>query len=289
MTTLFHIGFRKTGTSTLQRHFFPTLEGWAYLGLGSPLLDEFRPLVNSLLFDEDADYRATELRALIDRERRGRAGIVVSREHLSTFHRLGHVAPRVHDLEPEAKILVCVRNHRTILPSAYGQNVKAGGTLRFDEWAERVLSERLFHYDVVVQRYQELFGPERVMVSPFELLVSDRVAFLDGVYSFMTGGDASPREWPATPPENVAVSQVMLPVLRRVNRVTKPFRYLHSRKVRLRAAQFVDRLLFSRSSRAFPQRDVEVVERLLPRYAESNARLQELTGLDLRDFGYALP
>ena len=73
-----------------------------------------------------------------------------------------------------------------------------------------------------------------------------------------------------------------------MNRATQSFPRLHSRRVRLRAAQLVDRAVFSKSSRGLAPRDLAVVERLLPAYAESNAHLQELAGVDLAAYGYPL-
>jgi hypothetical protein len=44
-----------------------------------------------------------------------------------------------------------------------------------------------------------------------------------------------------------------------------------------------------REAASAERRDQQVIERLLPEWAESNARLQELAGVHLGDQGYPLP
>jgi Sulfotransferase family len=286
MTTVFHVGFRKTGTSTLQHHFFPALEGWAYVGPGIERYSELNELISDALWTDESDYDDAPLRRFLDDARTGHDRLVLSVERISTFHRGGRVALRLHALAPDAKVLICVRNQKTMLRSAYSQHVKLGGTSRFSDWAQRVCDSVWFHYDVVVASYQEVFGRDAVMVAPYELLVADQSRFMNELYSFMTSAPASSRSWPPMGSDNPSLSRQSLALMRQANRVAAPFRRLPRKRIFVPSAAFLDRTLFSRSSRGASRGDLEVIDRLLPRYAESNARLHALTGLDLEQYGY---
>ncbi len=287
MTTVFHIGFRKTATSTLQRHVFPTLDGWAYLGHGSRFFGELNPLIRDLLWTDEPEYDDRPLRALLERARRGCAGVVLSTEHLSTFHRRGRPARRLHAIDPDAKIIVCVRNQESMLRSAYSQHVRNGGTHRFAEWADEVRDNVWLHFDVVVECYQELFGRDAVFVAPYELLVADQRRFLTELYAFIAPG-AEPPSWPTLRSENVSLSPAALEFLRCANRAVAPFERFPRKRVLVRAAAALDRAVFTHRSRVLPRQDVAVIECLLSRYATGNIRLEQLTGLDLGQYGYPL-
>jgi hypothetical protein len=288
MTTVFHIGFSKTGTSALQTTFFPSLDGWAYVGQGSSRFAEFQPLFAALIEASDHEYDPAPMRRLLERTLAGRAGVVVSREQFTTFHRGGRTARRLHAVVPDAKILLCVRNQCTRLPSAYSQYVRRGGVAPFDEWMEHVRDPDRDRYDTVVGLYQELFGRDAVKVMLFEQLVQDELRFLDDVYAFMTSGERSRVRSQPLPSANTSLAPSTISILRRVNRVTAPLRrHRKGWSLQRRIHRFAERWPTVHSRE--PARDAEALARLVPRYAESNARLAQLTGLDLAFYGYPLP
>lgn len=289
MSTVFHIGFRKTGTSTLQEHFFPRLEGWSYVGPGIERFAEFNDLTIDVLWTDESEYDDTHLRKFLEEARGANVDLVVSREQLSTFHRGGRVAHRLHAVAPDAKIIICVRNQRTMLASAYSQHVRNGGTRRFADWVLGVCDNVWLHGDVVVQCYQELFGRSSVKVALYEDLVADESRFLGDLYSFMTSGAVPPTTWSSIASANPSLSRPSMAVLRQVNRVAARFKRFPRKRLFAPALGFLDRTVFARAARGISRRDLDAIERLLPRYAESNARLAELTGLDLASYRYPLP
>ena len=296
--TVIHVGLRKTATSMLQRRVFPALEGWTYLGIGAPQFSELNGFVRELLWASDAEFAPGPFADFLAAAGRDRAGVVVSREHLSTFHLNGRrPEERLHAVCPEARIVIGIRSQRTALVSGYSEYLKRGGTSRFPDWAVEVRDCIWLHGDRVIEDYQGAFGPAAVKVLPLERLVADRAGYLDELLGFMGPTATLPADALTGSRENSSLSPGVLAVLRRVNRLffrsenelREPFRRFRRVPTRLalvKGARVLDRFV-PRSRRAFD--DGGVVERELPYHEETNARIQELTGLALDDLGYPLP
>jgi hypothetical protein len=77
--------------------------------------------------------------------------------------------------------------------------------------------------------------------------------------------------------------------LRQVNRVTAPLRrHRKGWSLQRRIHRFAERWPARRSS-ATTQRNAALISQLLPRCAESNARVEHLTGMSLSEYGYPMP
>lgn len=288
MGTVFHVGLSKTGTSALQTSFFPALAGWTYVGQGSPHFAEFQPLFADLRDAEDAVYDPAPMRRFLEGSA-GREGVVVSREQITTFHRDGRTARRVHAVEPEAKIILCIRNQLTRLPSAYSQYVRRGGVATFADWVEHVRDPARDCYDATIAEYQELFGRDAVKVMLFEHFVSDEQGFLDDVYAFMAPDGAARPAMPPLPKANTSLAPSTISILRQVNRVTAPLRrHRKGWSLQRRIHRFAERWP-ARQSSASSRRDPALIAHRLPRIAESNACVEHLTGLSLSEYGYPMP
>ena len=299
VTHVFHVGIRKSGTTALQEHFFPGLDGWAYLGRGAPSFPRLHRVLKDLVGSQkkgrvlDDDWTPGPLAALLQEAGRDRAGVVLSREHLTDAHRAGRTARRLHEVCPDARIVIGIRSQTTAFQSGYSQHVKNGGSLGFEQWASRVRDETWLHGDVFIQCYQEVFGHDAVKVLPFELLARDERGYLDELLAFMDPSVSLPPEWTPMPRANPALSAPTVAVLRRVNRVffererraRKPFRHVRIRPALVRSAEAMDRLL-PRRWRERPQPVLAAAE--LARYHDTNARIEELTGLSLAQYGYPL-
>ncbi len=297
---VFHVGIRKSGTTTLQSYFFPRLDGWTYLGRGAPEFARLHRILKDLVGREqkgrllDDDWSPDALTELLEAAGRGSRGVVLSREHLTDGHRDGRTARRLHEVCPDARIVIGIRSQTTAFQSGYSQHVKNGGSLRFEKWLSRVGDEGWLHGDVFIRCYQEIFGVDAVKVLPFELLARDERRYLTELLAFMDPTATLPPDPAPLPRANPALSAPAVAVLRRVNgvffererRARKPFRHVRIRPALVRGAETMDRL-FPRRWRERPAPVVGAAE--LARFEATNARIEELTGLSLAQYGYPLP
>ncbi len=151
-------------------------------------------------------------------------------------------------------------------------------------------------YDVLVARYQALFGPRRVCVMPYEVLLSDPARFLRDIVSFI-GLDEG-----AVDPDLTTFNRSLSPpsrwLLRTSNRLFRRSAFNPrplvvgvpgANRLRRFLRVKVDPRLFASMSRALSDRDEAVLQDLLPSYGASNLRLAALTSLPLAEHGYPLP
>jgi hypothetical protein len=103
------------------------------------------------------------------------------------------VADTLHELFPEASVLIVTRGFRDVLLSGYSQHVRMGGrTSIADLFAE--VGEHL-NYDSVLELYEKKFGGERLVVLPYELLRDEPERFTSEVEGHLgvSGGGTLPR------------------------------------------------------------------------------------------------
>lgn len=85
----------------------------------------------------------------------------------------------LHDIFHEPYILIVTRGYEGMLRSLYSQYVRGGGLLNFEELQQEFGNEFsvLYDYSWLINLYREIFGSEKVIVLPFELLQSQPVRF----------------------------------------------------------------------------------------------------------------
>ena len=310
---LIHIGYNKTGSTWLQEEFFPLQELGFYLLLE---MEDRRKIYRYLVKEHALYYEEERVRTYYE-ERISHAGDllpVLSAERLSGDPHSGgydsvEVAGRLHSLFPEAKILLVVREQRSMLLSVYTQYVRAGGTRSLRRYLRPPLrgSRRMPQFDFrfldyapLVEHYMGLFGRERVKVLPYEWLLSEPQRFLREILQF---SDL------ATPERLERIKT--LPFGKRVNRSYGPFtlwaKRLYNRffldnslnpaalfhlpegieRRAVRCFQFVDAFLPAAMVKNAKRRRAALISRAVEnRYAKGNERLCEITGLDLKKLGY---
>ena len=297
MATVVHIGFHKTGTTTIQRQVFPQLEGCAVLRGGqSSEQKRFHRLVRELATVDDSAYSGDELRAMIDAARGDAEVLIVTHEDISGWPEDGRTSARLFDLVPDARILIAVREQGSALAGRYGQYVKKGGSMRFAAYLEK-LPHTWMRYDLVVEDYQARFGADRVKVMAFEQLVRDQAGYLDELQVFVTGRDTPTQQFGELP----RVNQTLAPPTRHVVRVANRWFVTSEEnprpplgRVRLGALAVqklmkLDPVVFPKMKRRLGRRDRDLIERVVrERCAEGNVRLAELSGLALDEYGYVL-
>lgn len=309
MSVVIHIGLHKTGTKTLQHLVFPRLPDCTSLVPVSNRL--YRFLTNNLIDADEREYLQETLRSFFDEVRAGAQNMVVSREGFSGdpfVPREGHLhrernLERLHTLFPNAQILLVVRDQRTMLRSLYSQYVQKGGPEKFVDFASRPLPGchlNLDHlrYDELVAACQDVFGASAVKVMLYERLVRRSEDFFAELMSFIV--PEAPFRADDFPIARVhrSLSPAMRSVLRHSNRLVRrsnlnpqpTLRHVRSARRLRHSLARVDDVLFPEASRDFQRREERLLmQRLLQAYEPSNARLETMTGLSLREYGYPLP
>ena len=302
--TTLHIGLWKTATTMLQFEVFPKFEGCTLLTRGPS--DEggaFRALADDLCRSDAAGYDVGAFRSyLADRAGSNDQPMLISHEAFAgaAFEAVGNRernAERLHALVPDAQVLLVVRHQRTMFRSLYTYYVQRGGS----GTVARVLGNRapgwdftweILCYDALVECYQERFGPDRVKVLAYEQLVNDPQGFLEEIAAFVgvpVPGDANLRAI-----ANRGLSRPSRWVLRHANRLLRRSRFnerpvlgAHDLEPLVRTLQGkFDRKLLRTVGHGFGRSDEARIDALVARYGPSNARLERLTGLDVRALGY---
>lgn len=300
---LVHVGHFKTATTWLQEKVFcePSLGFFVPPTLGPAGVRRLFCAINPYTFEPEAV--AQTVRQRISDARRPELVPVLSDEHLSGnpthgyYH--GHeVAIRLQRALPESRILIGIRRQKPLLLSLYQQYVKTGGRFRLDEFFGRREEEqggakplcRLDHleFHFLSRHYQELFGNERVLVLPLELLRRDPVEYIRTLQSF---AGAQGNGLVDFAPVNRSLQGATLEMRRYFNRVTQPRPLGRPASLMWRASGWicrrVDPLIPQRLHDRFEGKLRAAIEaRVGDHYRASNRTLEKLTGINLGELGY---
>jgi hypothetical protein len=306
---LVHIGYHKTATSWLRKRLFDRAD------MGFRLYP--RGKVSTLFVKVPLlGFDAARCRQAIDpwlSETQSRGLVpVLSHVRLSGYFASGGfdsqlIADRLAVVLPKAKVLIVVREQRATVMSTYHQYVREGGASTLSAYLDprqegsfRVPGFDLafFAYDRLVAYYVGLFGAANVLVLPYELCSHDPFEFLSRIVEFANAHGTQRVSTLDTSRVNVAPSTLAIAGLRIVNLVFRA-NPLHPTPIApSRAASWLgtrvvlglDGPLTHRLSRGLMARQrARVTRRIGSFYEASNARLRDLTGLDLARYGYALP
>lgn len=223
----FHIGYHKTATSWMQTKLFTPENG--YLPLADhPEVFEHIVQPHGLRFDP------APLRDLLaQRQEQGpkAAAPIVSSEIMSGHpfqggHESDVYAERIARIAPDAKILISIRAQSKILPSVYMQYLQRGGTMphqKFYEGTNRPgyfgFTPQHFEYDLLVQHYQKLFGPDRVHVLTQESIRNDMNGAATTLAQFTGNTQFTELSPAARQVYSPSYPEFAIPILRRTNHV----------------------------------------------------------------------
>lgn len=305
---IIHIGLHKTATSWFQTRFYPNL-------LSHRWIDRVEVRKALLTGAFDFDPAAARLRLGLDEDPQpfvlcdeDLSGILHNGGLMTGFLARG-LAERLHQLAPEAQIVILVREQVSFAAACYHQYVREGGTgsparYLFPEQYRHLSKVRPFktpRFDVsqldatgLISHYDKLFGPENVHVFAYEQFAREAGAFLAQFKGRLKieGGPAN-----AGHAVNASYRRGLLPLARMFNLFTErsvadkrlilhiPYWYAARKHLlaRLnRLSLFGGRLtpdeLFGADAAAW----------LRGRFAEANRQLERRIGVPLAPLGYAL-
>lgn len=197
---LLHVGFPKAGSTWLQRELFDenSLGFSSPWGRQAPILIEHVRVIDTFVFDEVVDDLRDSYDAGFEHTRRRGLTPVLSFEHLLVDPMGGQVdrregIRRLSGLFPNAKVLLVIREQKSIILSAYLEHLRRGFTTKLERFIG-VDSRRqpgfgctcpfdLFLYDRLVSFMFDHFGRENVLVLPLEYLGHE--VFVRKIYDFV--------------------------------------------------------------------------------------------------------
>lgn len=286
--TLIHVGFPKTGTTFLQEKYFPMHPDFFFHGWNSRKnLGEFTTsLVYDFDYDEKCPISLSETKVN-----------VLSSESLSCaylWHGNGagaidlRTAQRLHRVFGSAKILIVIRNQSSMISSLYFQYLAEGGDLAFHDFLINGLRGvrcyegfrlETLRYDRLVSGYQDLFGKKNVLVLPYEFMKHDLCAFISEIEGFLGVKHYEPSNQFLNPSVKSRGVYDMYRLLNRLIpcgiRFSSPVRRVVSKLLRMGDLLGVDKSGYTISD-----------DRLIEWYSASNAAVEHLTGLNLKQYGY---
>jgi len=300
-----HIGYHKTGTTWLQRKLFESAElGYRRIRLTL----EGRDLYWAHDFDFDAARCRDEMAKKLEHcEREGLIPVISMMRLSGNPHSGGYdsrtLADRIAAVFPRARVIMVIREQRSMILSTYAQYVKMGGGCSLSRYLNAPDDSRRpgfrfehFRYDRLIAHYQQRFGSERVLVESYERFRDEPHAFAEGVAAF-SGGKAPPPE-SATAVLNRSLGPLALSLLRWLNPLVNadslngwsPWAMSWLNKPARLAVDGIDRLTPRSLRDGITKRWRDVIEaETRGLYEESNQRTAFLTGLDLARRGYQVP
>lgn len=313
---LVHIGLIKTGSTWLQKHLFGRDDTgfWSPSDIDMPpkarvkahTLALYRDDRSRLLPDEDFDPAGLREQLEPFLVPAGRCA-VFSNERLGG-HPLsngidrGQICNRIKQVFPNARILIVIREQRSMILSNYMQHLKYGGgyTLRtyLDGKPDTKCPALTFHhfkYDRLIRKYQSVFGPENVLALPFEMISAMPQDFIERICQF--SNITVPEDLPFHIKSNERTTYFSYVVLRRIVPLIRSSRgnayspAILGRKlgkaVHLRMVNGISKVVPRALDKWAKERLQQQVEEITNDiYASSNRETEKLIGMDLGAFGY---
>lgn len=303
-----HVGFSKTGTTTLQKHLFSNHSQVYYLG--KPYADDtLKTLVHRLIMQESLVYDPGPLKNHLEKEtllniNPAKKVILLSEEMLLSYSKArdkGLVAQRLKEIFPSAKILFTIRDQLELLKAAYlsrGRQLNyvppkySGLHVTFREWLalafENIERSYLGHADYykTIDYYGRLFGKNNLCVLMLEELIHTPGEYAGKLSDFLGTDAEETRELLAGKHANRGISRFQLE-----SEVLRSRRYPFSR------GYLISKLLkiylyLTKSSRRNQDAEVKIpqewVDRMGELYKAGNRLLIIDYGLPLEKYGYPL-
>ena len=301
--TIIHIGYPKTASTWFQREFFPRVENGLYI-------DRFLLLRKHIIDPSPFEFDAFKTKKIICSNLPKNKILLLSDEAFlgGNEYFVKEYALRLKNIFEKPKILIIIRNQKTILASKYSQYLKAnGGTFRFKKYIYRendffrtdnILFDHLslLKYDKVISYYKGLFGNDNVIIILFEDFTSNPALFSQNLakrLNFVVNtNDISYSK------RNEGLRRGMVPIARFINRFTSknrfekhyffhiPFWYYIS----IRVINRLNKLpIFGKNIRPEMFLSKADCNKLYDIFKESNRKLIEEHGLkDIEKYGYPL-
>ena len=322
---VFHIGFPKSASTTLQKQLFDKHSQLNFLGvyptknigndttevnsashyLTSNALRKFHELLTNIEGIEfnysSYNQEMKEVNMLLSRSKIN----VFSNERFSSVlfaHKdRAEKARRIKKFFPNSKIIIIIRNQIDIIKSQYRdhpfdpRNLYSNKkSVNIEQWIERDMTSfdigfiNSIDYIKIIEFYSELFGVANVGVFLFEELVHDTKLFSRNISNFLGISEDETYELLNKKHENDGVSQ-SLNKYRKTRQIV-----INALPINIKNNKFVrvlDRVMFSIFKKGKKQKveiSNESLEKLNLYFAPGNKKLAQKLNLNIEKYGYPL-
>jgi hypothetical protein len=308
---LLHLGLHRTGSTWLQQRVFDGRDGRP-----TPMVPDRAESARRIVLAREEDFDADELRRWlaerVESVRRAGGLPVLSNERFSGNPHSGwfdaqRTFDRLAEVLPEAKVLLVLREQRDLVRSLWLQYVRIGGPASLRDYLRApdpgdhrapCFDPSFLRFDRLVESLDRRFGREQVLAIPYDRLRQDPRDFLARIGAFL-GTEIPPPEHAEAKvyasPGFVAASlqrRVNLWCVRSTLHRAPPLPSPRLARLSGVLASVAGRLaspLLESSRRRAAAALVEARLAEVPGLRESNARLAERIGEDLRGFGWMVP
>jgi len=300
-----HVGYPKTGTTTLQRHLFSSHPEIDYFGKFIPdrgtRLGNINSEIDRLIHENDKDYNGSILKNLIASGKSScvRKILLLSYEEFICPGIIDWaiVARRIRKVFYPCKILITLRNQLDILSSWYDYAGKFGRylfaiapiqvPLSFAQWYAMYPQEKnfpaLLHYYDIVNYYVSLFGRANVGIFLIEELVKYPDYYTQKIAKFLGVDPNVAIDIMRGKHENARFT-VIESLYRDLCIKLGTSNYDWTRSDSPRWITKLGKLLGKNTVRIDPKLENEIQNL----YSAGNQRLAEEFGIPLQEFGYGL-
>ena len=313
-----HLGYPKAGSTFLQKQVFNQVAN--YEGVGA-----FSNDLMGVIFNEPFDVlKAQTLKRRLIKDVNEKTAIIShelillprlhDEELLQRFRKrslkrglviqekINEEQPckNLKTLFPEGKIILVIRNQFDITLSEFAHRLREDihpwnnirNMHRF--FAETFVSKL---YDQTIQMLYQIFGKENVLVLPFELLNRQPEKFVESITRF-TGFNFQLINYK---PENTGTYEYAAVLKLRFQKRMERLRQSNFAGIRfvsdfiynsILSQPLLSSFMYSRFKKKYGNQRVTADEKIkkefAPFFAQSNMRTQELTGINLAEFGYCM-
>ncbi|WP_341327018.1 sulfotransferase domain-containing protein [Methylotuvimicrobium sp. KM2] len=321
-TIFIHVGYPKTGTTTLQNHFFPKIEDIQYLGKFYDKENKFvfqDELIAKIIFNNEVgsqvssvlDDRTIKNKAILSEEAFLfdclRISRVNGKDYLPSCNNIAMALRRAFDENRyDVKILISIRKQDDMIASLYAQSYthyycKYNKTDTFLKFIDLFLQgngnhafKKALDYNDVVSQYKKIFGDRNIHVIVFEQLQQNPQEFYNNLCDILGVDGAHLEKELINKQENIRSTSQGHKEIRKTTLLDKLYffkeKYLPIAKIKLtkRQKEWLRSIVLSKNDHVSKSISMDSEQRkaILGIYENANKKLSQSFKLSLGNYGY---
>jgi len=193
MKTILHLGLPKTGSSFLQNDVFSKLKKVNIVFKFRFMQEAYDDWLYNIVTDINKPIRQEEVNEKLSNYFVNNEINLISNEmfycgHKGMFQKVDNrlkVLNRIYQIFPDAKVILAIRNKKTLLLSWYKQYIASGGILSFDEFIEDIMNLEKLNYEPYINKLADYYGKENLYIFSFEDLLKNTNQIISEICNFI--------------------------------------------------------------------------------------------------------